>query len=156
MSLDNDVKLAIEKNLPAQTAGILKEYIETMELLQKNNIHLHEVIKEANKQIAEGKNKIEDLRDTNNKFLAHLKEYGSRELSIKDAETKILIANKDREKAEAVSAALQTVTQTIFSNRKFSYLHVANKTDTENGYVNGQSMSSNHSINESRSITGED
>lgn len=108
-ALSKDIQDAIQKNLPAQVAGTLGDFIRQAEA-DKNaltSIRISEKV-QSEKLVA-----AQIDRDTARAELVSLKQ---REAAIKDAERQLLIAQKDVEKANAVVDATRNIVAQVFAN----------------------------------------
>lgn len=118
MTIERDLQEAIEKNLPAVTAGALKQRLEQIEKLEVR-IKIAEDDKETlQKQLNERTTQFVHLNETFNQKESELDIFRNREKFIKDAENTIATALLHQRIAEAKLEGTMEVTRLVFGNIK--------------------------------------
>ena len=118
MNLSKEIKEVIEKNLPAQTAGALNDYLKKA----KEAIEINEDLRTKKENLVEEREllfkKIGDLESqisTQEEIEGRLKDIETRELAL----DKIVLEIKLQE-SEKRANIITTLTETVFKNRKLA------------------------------------
>jgi len=145
--LDNILEI-IRKNLPEQTAGVLKSHLEECDKVLKKNKELEETIKKRDEEIFSLKQELGKARAIEHRE----KEVTKKETELRE-KTYLLSRREDALEVELLKVKLEMATQsrneikdlanTVFRNSKLTYSEYNNG----NRSVNGVNEYFNNSIN---------
>jgi predicted RNase H-like nuclease (RuvC/YqgF family) len=130
-----EIKKIVEANLPAQTAGVMREYIEKAEraLIQEKGLKEEiESKKKANLELRNEVSKLDKIVLQQTQIDAKLKDIASRELALDKAILEIKLAE-----AEKRADALNHLTETVFKNRTLTISKSGNIPVAVDGGGNG-------------------
>lgn len=118
MTIERDLQEAIEKNLPAVTAGALKQRLEQIEKLEHTNKLLDEAKIQLQTTLNDRNKQLSDLNEILGQKESELNIFRNREKFIKDAENTITTALLHQRIAEAKLEGTMEVTRLVFGNIK--------------------------------------
>lgn len=154
--LEQEIQAAIQKNLPAQVAGELKEYIEKAEKAFEENKTWADRYNKLEGGYKERQVRIIGTESSLKKVCTELDAYKAREALIKDAEHKLEIAELKINHANDKALAITNIVNSVFSNRNFRYTEMVQESKSGQApYQHGSTFVSETS-SKTKTIEGQD
>lgn len=140
--LSKDIVVAIQNNLSAQVAGELKGYLAEAEDNKKLVQEQKDVLEVRQAALKLQKEEVDKLKDELQALTKELNDLKYRRLLYEKSEKDVLIANMEKEKAEAVTGAYKDCFNTVFRNGMIK----RSITGTENIPVTGSNGNSGYPV----------